>query len=118
LPPQPKWSMTTTVSKAANLCRDLPPMGRPKFPLYPSRYQHLLVEVPLFINRGAGLAPPIVGYAARRAGQYFWPASDPASTRRRVQLSLGGVTVNSWVDFSKTKFFCHDATIFAESMCN
>src|SRR5262249_17996737 len=30
-------------SKPANLCRDLPPTGRPKFPLYPSRYRYLLV---------------------------------------------------------------------------
>ncbi len=93
-------------------------MGRHKFPLYPSRYRYLLVEVPLFTNRGAGLAPRFGGYAARRAGQYFWPASDPGVDTPKTAASFGGVRVNAWVDFSKAKFFCHDAAIFAESMCN
>ena len=92
-------------------------MGRPKFPLYPSRYRHLLVEVPLSVNRGAELAPRLtVMSLAARANALARVGSAGADTPEGS--FVGQVpTVNSYVDFSKAKFFCRNPAIFAESMC-
>src|SRR5205085_9936548 len=102
--------------KEAKLCRDLQQARRHKFPLYPSRYRCLLVEVPLSANRGAGLAHrfTVMWLAAR---PMLWPASVPlAPIGRRGASFVRQTHVNSYVDVLRQNFFTSTRT-FLRSRC-
>ena len=101
---------------AANRCRDLPPNGEAQISIYPSHYQHLLVEVGLTANRGAGLAPRLA-VTVRRTGQCLAQSIRLVPMGRRRAAFARQTEQSIRADFSKSNFFDRNATIFGKSMC-